>query len=158
VFLPFLSHRYTLVQRSGAWKRGFCLSLLQGLEGGSPTMLSTAQNPGGRLLRTLRTKAADGGTTPRLEEVLRFVSTALHSPSNRRKLRAGRFSEGIFEGISEDVYLWGSTVLVGRTDHAAAEKRRLQISQDDSRNLINITTQFAHRQPKRRASYKQPQS
>jgi hypothetical protein len=54
--------------------------------------------------------AADGGAKPRLGEALRFASTALHSPSNGWKLRAERFSEGIFEASFEDVYLCGSTV------------------------------------------------
>lgn len=93
--------------------------------------------------------AADGGATPRLEEALRFVSIALHSPPNGWKLRAGRFSEGIFEANSEDVYLCGSTAFLSELRAALTRSltSRLQISHDDSRNYTNITTQFADRQP-----------
>jgi hypothetical protein len=59
-------------------------------------MLS-ASKAQGKLLRTLRTNAADGGATPK-QEALRFVSFAPHRlPIGGRT--AGRFSEGIFGSI-----------------------------------------------------------
>jgi hypothetical protein len=94
----------------------FLLFPVQGLDGNSPTMLSTAQNSGGRLLRTLRTKAADGGATPLLGR--HSVSSALPCIALPVEARAGYFSEGVFEGIFEDVYLCGSTVFPG--PHRAA--------------------------------------
>jgi len=89
----------------------FLLFPVQGLGGDAPTMLSTAQNSGGRLLRTLRTNAADGGATPRMGR--HSVSSAPPCIALPVEVRAGYFSEGVFEGIPEDVYLCGSTVLLG---------------------------------------------
>jgi hypothetical protein len=73
------------------------------------------------------------------------------------EVRAGHFSEGVFEAIPEDVYLCGSAALaLDLRSNRAQPKRRQQISQDDSRNPINIATRFAHRQPDLCASYEQP--
>ena len=65
----------------------------------------------------------------------------------RVEARTGRFSEGIFVK-SEDVYLNGSTAFMRSLRHTVACRKIhcLQESQDDSRNLINIATDFTHRQ------------
>jgi hypothetical protein len=100
---------------------------------------------GGRLLLTFG-PAVDGGATPRFGEALRFASTALHSHPNGG-IRAGRFQRGHLRRNFEDVFLCGSTALSAPSrSNRAQPKRRTQKSQDDSRNFINITTEFSGRQ------------
>jgi trimeric autotransporter adhesin len=100
---------------------------------------------GGKLLLTFG-PAADGGATPHPGR--HSVSPAppcIAIPTEEYAQDA--FSEGIFERNFEDVFLFGSTArsASSRNNHAQP-KRYLQISQDDSRNLSNIATEFSRRQ------------
>ena len=138
--LPFFGDSHTPTSRM---RRPFALSL----EAGSGWRNQPCFPPcfGGKLLLTFG-PAADGGAKPTLGEALRFASTALHSYSTGG-IRAGRFQRGHLRRNFEDVFLIGSTALSApsRNDHAQPQ-RRPQISQDDSRNLFTIATEFFRRQ------------
>ena len=91
--------------------------------------------------------ASDGDVKP--ANGRRSVSSALpHIAFQRVEVRAGRFSEGIF-GHTPKTYTFTAQLFSGElrahTKRAArtAVHRQAKIS---SRNLINIATQFAHRQ------------
>jgi len=152
--LPLLVRAHTLLLRSCAWKRSFCFSLFRVWmamrQPCFPPRKARAEN------LSVRTNAADGGAKPRLGEALRFVSTALHSSSNggstRRAFQRGRLRSHLRRRVSLRLNCFSWLLRSNR----AQPKRRLQVSQDDSRNLTNIATEFAHRQPNLCASYQQP--